>query len=242
MSTEGDHFTSIYDRGAATYHELVRREDVERNLPAALRRIEDFEGKTVVELGAGTGRLTGILAPMAGRVMAFDRSRHMLDRAAEHLSGFRNVSFAAAENLSVPLPDGSADIVIEGWSFGHGVTEAGAGWEEAARGLVDETTRLLAPGGTTIVIETLGTGARAPAPPGELLPAFYSWLVDREGFQATWVRTDYLFENMEKARELVVFFFGSMVDHDVRPTGQVVVPECTGIWWKRKEPTLPTAI
>ena len=44
----------------------------------------------------------------------------------------------------------------------------------------------------------------------------------------------YLFESRARARELVEFFFGEMVDHEVLPSGEVVVPECTGIWWKGK--------
>ena len=230
----GDRFAPIYAGRADAYHELVRREDAQGNLPAALRSIADFEGATVVELGAGTGRVTGIVAQQAGRVRAFDRSRHMLDQAAVNLSMFRNVSLAEADNFSVPLPDGSADIVIEGWSFGHAVTTAGDGWRKAAEALVAETARLLAPGGTAIIIETLGTGFRVPTPPGEVLPAFSSWLEEQQGFQKKWIRTDYLFETVSKARELVEFFFGEMVDHEVLPTGQVSVPECTGIWWKRK--------
>jgi ubiquinone/menaquinone biosynthesis C-methylase UbiE len=229
-----DRFAPIYAGRADAYHELVMREDAQGNLPAALGDIADFESATVVELGAGTGRITGIVAPRAGRVMAFDQSRHMLDQAAVHLSTFRNVSLAEADNFSVPLPDGSADIVIEGWSFGHGVTTAGNGWKKAAEELVAETTRLLVPGGTAIIIETLGTGFRTPSPPGEVLPAFYSWLEERQGFQKKWIRTDYLFESVAKARELVEFFFGEMVDHEVLPSGQVTVPECTGIWWRKK--------
>jgi ubiquinone/menaquinone biosynthesis C-methylase UbiE len=234
-SEADDRFIPIYTRHAAEYHELVRREDMHGSLPAALREIVDFGGKTVVELGAGTGRLTAILAPLAGRVMAFDRSRHMLDRAAGVLAGFRNVSLAAADNVSVPLPDRSADIVVEGWSFGHSVITAGAAWKEEAERLIEETGRLLSAGGTAILIETLGTGFRVPTPPGDLLPAFYSWMEKEKGFRTKWIRTDYLFESVAKARELVEFFFGTMVDHDVLPTGGVVVPECTGIWWKTGE-------
>jgi hypothetical protein len=144
------------------------------------------------------------------------------------------VSLAEATNLSVPVPDGSADIVIEGWSFGHGVTEAGAAWEKAAEELMTETMRILSGNGTAIIIETLGTGFRTPTPPGGVLPLFYSWLEKRKGFEKKWVRTDYLFESLARARKLVEFFFGEMVDHEVRPSGEVVVPECTGIWWKRK--------
>ena len=54
-------------------------------------------------------------------------------------------------------------------------------------------------------------------------------------FALKWVRTDYTFESQERARTLVEFFFGRMVEHEVLASGEVTVPECTGIWWKKKQ-------
>jgi len=235
--TTDAHFDPIYSRHAEEYHELVTREDTQGNLVSALRQIVDFRAKTVVELGAGTGRITKIVAPMAGRVLAFDRSRHMLEQAAAYLSDDlgRNVTLAEADNRSVPLPDGTADIVIEGWSFGHTVVQGGDAWKTAAEAILAETTRLLKRGGTAILIETLGTGFRAPQPPGPLLPLFFSWLEKERGYALKWIRTDYTFESQERARALVEFFFGRMVEHEVLASGEVIVPECTGIWWKIKQ-------
>jgi ubiquinone/menaquinone biosynthesis C-methylase UbiE len=233
-----EHFDPIYSLRARDYHELVLREDTGGTLPAALAAITPFSGKSVIELGAGTGRVTALLSAMAAEVRAFDRSQAMLDVAAGFLAGERgrNVTLATADNRSVPLPDGSADIVVEGWSFGHTICLADDRWEGAATGIIGESMRLLRPGGTLILIETLGTGFRSPRAPGPILPLFFSWLENTRGFAHRWIRTDYTFESMEKAQELVPFFFGQMVDHEVLPSGQVSVPECTGLWWKRKQP------
>jgi ubiquinone/menaquinone biosynthesis C-methylase UbiE len=230
------HFDEIYSARAREYHELVSREDMQGNLPRALKELADFRGKTVIELGAGTGRVTRIIAPLAGRVLAFDRSRHMLERAGAYLSEEirRNVRLAEADNRAVPLPDSSAEILIEGWSFGHSVSREGGDWKKAAEEILTECLRLVKPGGALILIETLGTGYRVPHPPGPHLPLFFSWLQEESGFALKWIRTDYLFESLAKARELVGFFFGQMVEHEILASGQVVVPECTGIWWKVK--------
>ena len=237
MRAGQDRFDLIYSGRAMEYHELVSREDAEGNLPKALREIVDLPGKTVVELGAGTGRVTRILAADASRVLAFDRSAHMLDRARVILAAemARNVTLAIGENTAIPLRDGCADVVVEGWSFGHTVSESEGGWDERGDVLLAETNRLLAAGGTVILIETMGTGTRTPRPPGVVLPRFFEWLESRRGFSARWIRTDYVFESMAKAAELVGFFFGSMVEHEVRADGTVVVPECTGIWWRKKQ-------
>ncbi len=236
MTATDAHFDRIYGTRAFDYHELVSREDMQGNLPRALQEIVDFRGKTVIELGAGTGRVTRILAPLAGRVLAFDRSPHMLEQARVYLSDELkgNVRLSKADNHAVPLPDSSADILVEGWSFGHSVSREGGDWRKAAGEVLAESMRLVKPGGTLILIETLGTGHLAPHPPGPWLPLFFSWLQDERGFALKWIRTDYLFESLTKARELVEFFFGQMVEHEALDSGQVVVPECTGIWWKLK--------
>ena len=158
----------------------------------------------------------------------------MLDRARAYLSEETrgNVLLAEADNLAVPLPDSSADVLVEGWSFGHSVSREGRDWKNAAEEVLAEGLRLVKPGGVLILIETLGTGCRTPHPPGPVLPLFFSWLEHERGFALKWIRTDYLFESAAKARELVEFFFGQMVEHEVLSSGQVVVPECTGIWWK----------
>ena len=229
-------FDLIYARHAAEYHELVAAEDWRGNLPKAIRRIVDPAGRTVVELGAGTGRVTALVAPGASRVLAFDRSRSMLDQAEAGLSrlGISNVALGIADNRAVPLPDGSADIVIEGWSFGHTVSVARDAWRGAAEGLIRESERLLVPGGTLILIETLGTGFRMPTPPGDILPVFFGFLERQLGFTATWIRTDYRFSSLVEARRLVEFFFVTMTDYELGENASVIVPECTGIWWRKK--------
>jgi ubiquinone/menaquinone biosynthesis C-methylase UbiE len=231
---EKSRYELIYSRHAGEYHDLVAAEDWEGHLPRALGGITSFAGKTVVELGAGTGRVTMIVAPLSGKVLAFDRSQHMLDKAAANMRGVGNVSLAVCDNRAVPLPDASADIVIEGWSFGHAVSQARSQWQNQADALLAESTRLLKPGGVLIIIETLGTGFRMPAAPGSVLPLFYGYLEKQLGFSALWIRTDYRFPSLAEARRLVELFFGAMVDYELVEGRQVIVPECTGIWWKSR--------
>ena len=124
--------------------------------------------------------------------------------------------------------------MVEGWSFGHTVSVARDAWRGAAEGLIRESERLLQPGGTLILIETLGTGFRMPTPPGDILPVFFGFLERQLGFATTWIRTDYRFPSLVEARRLVEFFFGTMTDYELGADGGVIVPECTGIWWRKK--------
>jgi hypothetical protein len=79
-------------------------------------------------------------------------------------------------------------------------------------------------------LETLGTGYEQPEPPEDLVP-YYEYL-EVCGFQHTWIRTDYLFENMAEAESLARFFFGeALVEKIQRKENRFILPECTGIWW-----------
>ncbi|HTO20998.1 MAG TPA: class I SAM-dependent methyltransferase, partial [Spirochaetia bacterium] len=72
----------IYRSQPGKYDDLVSREDWQGNLLPAVEAICPLRGLEVVELGAGTGRLTRLLAGKARFVAAFDASAAMLDVAA----------------------------------------------------------------------------------------------------------------------------------------------------------------
>ena len=56
--------------------------------------------------------------------------------------------------------------------------------------------------------------------------------LEAAGFASTWVRTDYRFSSAAEAEELIGFFFGPELAARVAGEGMLVVPECTGIWWR----------
>ncbi len=76
-----DHFKDIYRRQAGDYDLLVSREDFQGNLLPALEAITPLAGVDVVEFGAGTGRLTRLVVPVARMVYAFDVAEAMLAKA-----------------------------------------------------------------------------------------------------------------------------------------------------------------
>ena len=82
-------------------------------------------------------------------------------------------------------------------------------------------------------METLGTGRESPLPPTPGLADYYAHLENQRGFSGTWIRTDYLFDSLEEAIDLVRFFFGETLANQVNVSQSPLVPECTGIWWKR---------
>ena len=90
--------------------------------------------------------------------------------------------------------------------------------------------RVLRPNSYIVLFESLGTGNESPIQL-EHLKNFYPWL-DVVGFQNKWIRTDYKFESLDEAEYLSRFFFGDELGDMVKENKWVILPECTGVWWK----------
>jgi len=228
----------VYENHADQYERLIRREDYQNNILSAIEDYCPLDGLDVVELGAGTGRLTRLLAPRVRSIKAFDASAHMLEVAEKSLRKMvlTNWQTGMADHRQVPLADKSADLVISGWSFCYLAVWGGADWQSALQDGLNEIQRILRPGGMVIIIESLGTGTEKPHPP-EHLGAYFDWLAeapfgDDTGFERGWTRSDYRFESIEEAVELSTFFFGEEMGQQVREKNWVILPECTGVWWK----------
>lgn len=225
----------IYRKQPEKYDALVSHEDFRGKLLPAIQEITPLKNQTIAEFGAGTGRITRLLNLLAKRVIAADRSLPMLNVARQRLAetGTENWSLVSADHRNMPLPPSSVELAIAGWTFGSFVDEDPVNWEHAIREVLSEVQRILQPGGTCIIIETLGTGERFPSPPNQHLADYYQRLERENSFQSRWIRTDYQFRDLHEARELIGFFFGEKMAERVTENQHVIVPECTGIWWRR---------
>ncbi|MEO8612680.1 MAG: class I SAM-dependent methyltransferase, partial [Chloroflexota bacterium] len=226
-----DHFQEIYAKHADKYEALVKREDYQGNILKALREIHPLTGIDAVEFGAGTGRLTLMLAPLVKSLYVFDGYQHMLDVTIDKLNQMDLTNWQAevADNRKIPVDDASADLSIQGWSFGHFCGWYPDTWREEIGKAVTEMKRVLRPGGTAIILETLGTGRETPQAPTVGLAAYYAWLESDQGFRSTWIRTDYQFESLDEAKTLTTFFFGDELASEVVKHNWVILPECTGV-------------
>src|SRR5258705_2395422 len=229
-----DRFQNIYANHADEYDRLVSVEDYQGNLLPIISKIASLGSKEVVEMGAGTGRVTRLLAPHVKSIHAFDGSAAMIEVASQSLRemGLTNWKTDVADNRSIPLEDKTADIAIEGWSFAHSVGWHPQTWRDEIGAMMGEMERILRPGGTMILIETLGTGYESPHLPNDGLGTLYAWWQWEKGMKSTWVRTDLKYESVEHASQSLSFFFGDEFGEWVRREQQTIIPECTGLWWR----------
>lgn len=224
----------VYASHAEQYERLIRREDWQNQVGDAIDRICVPDGLDILDLGAGTGRLTRLLAARSASIIACDASARMLALTESFLrqSGYSHWRTAVADHRRVPLPDASLDLVVSGWSFSYLAVWGGANWQTALEDGLREINRILRPGGTFLLFETLGTGQESPCVP-QHLAGYYAWLAE-QGFQSSWIRTDYKFESLEEAVELASFFFGEEMGEKARANDWQFLPECTGVWWLTK--------
>lgn len=223
---------SIYRTRAEDYDRLVAREDHAGNLLWTIEGIVPLAGADVVEFGAGTGRLTAMIAPRVRSVSACDASGHMLERARTNLErlGSTNWHLAVADHREVPAPTGGADLAIAGWAVSHLVDGAEDEWRPEVDRALWEMERVLKPGGTALVLETLGTGNTEAQSPRGLIPLYDH--LRRRGFVCEEIRTDYRFDSVAEAEDLTRFFFGDELADRIMPERLTVVPERTGLWWR----------
>ncbi|HSV64809.1 MAG TPA: class I SAM-dependent methyltransferase [Mycobacteriales bacterium] len=100
------------------------------------------EGRAVLEIGCGAGRMTWRLSELFGQVIALDVSAEMLRHARRALAGRGNITFLHGNGSDLSgLADQSVDVVFSYITMQHVPTGAGQ------LSYVRETARVLRPGG-----------------------------------------------------------------------------------------------
>lgn len=233
MTDHSDEQARIYDDGADAYDALIAHEDSAGALVRELERIAPITGAEVADVGAGTGRISLLLAGRAKRLVLVERAPAMLAVAKRKLAA-RGVDaeFHEADARTLPLADASVDLTIAGWVFGHFRHWMPEGWRSEVRRAMDEMWRVTRGGGHVVVLETLGTGHTEPRQhPG--LDEYFGELA-MLGFTRSWIRTDYAFDSVDQAVEICGPFFGEALVAKIREHGWRTVPECTAVFAQQK--------
>ena len=98
---------------------MARELDPEGAHLAALRRLGDFDGRRVLELGCGDGRLTVGVARDAAAVFAFDPDAELIAAARRSLPDelTQRVSYSVASAQEVEIERAAFDIALFSWSL-----------------------------------------------------------------------------------------------------------------------------
>jgi ubiquinone/menaquinone biosynthesis C-methylase UbiE len=95
------------------------QKDFEKNEIKSLRKLVDFTGRRVLEVGCGEGRLTWRYAAPARQVAGIDPDRDALRVAHYDMPSDlrKTTSFACASSLNLPFPHERFDIALLAWSL-----------------------------------------------------------------------------------------------------------------------------
>ncbi len=152
----------VYEISSETLF-LGRQDAMQRLALAGIREaVGDAQQPTIVELGAGTGRLATFVLDNwpRGKYVVNDLSPFYLAKARENVSYWEKFRgemadvryvHAAAENTR--LEEGSADVVMSVYLF-HEMPP------EARRAVVKEAVRVLKPGGMFVFVDSIQLGDR----------------------------------------------------------------------------------
>jgi len=101
---------------------------------------------TIVDIGAGEGSLSMLLAQSAERVIAVDNSEQMVayGRDAAFKAGIRNLEYRLGDLEELPLEDASVDLALFSQSLHHAIHPQNA---------LKEAHRVLKPGGKLFILD-----------------------------------------------------------------------------------------
>lgn len=231
-----DHFLQIYNAKAKQYHQMIAAEDIENNILTSLEEITSFDGKRVLDLGSGTGRLPLLLTKQNIQIAALDLHQAMLiEQASQRDDIDGKWDLLQGDMHCLPFPNEWAEVVLAGWALGHFVGWYEQNWRQRVEQVINEMQRVLSPGGTIIILETLGTGSLKPAPPHDGLAQYYDLLEKKFEFNRNEISTDYRFETISQAIEKSEFFFGPDLTEKIQANQWTRIPEWTGIWSKQDD-------
>lgn len=134
-----NHYDLLIDEGNDPFHDPPELQEYMDQWDGAafINQMQLTPDKTVLEIGIGTGRIARKVAPFCSRLTGIDISPKTIERAAENLSNFSNVTLICGDFLHYTFAE-KLDVVYSSLTLMH--------FEDKAA-FIDKASSLLRPNG-----------------------------------------------------------------------------------------------
>lgn len=216
----------LYSDYPKLYDRFSNCEDSEDQIFEFIKKDFDIKNKTILDLGAGTGRYSILFSLLADKVYSLEPSSEMRDILNQKVkvNNIKNLHLIDKPAQDFELPDNSIDIIFSSWVLSgiynwHINTSKNELHKKKKEliAVVDKLKRILKDGGSIIVVET------APGQYGGELQSFImgskedfsgnftGWFADEFGFKSFRKNIDFNFDSTAEAAEIFGFIYGNKV-------------------------------
>lgn len=199
-----EHWQEVYRQAPELFAELCRYEDEGGRAIERLCALAGIEGRSVLDLGCGTGRLLPALAARARRVVGVDRERGLLALARAAAARLSHSALVETRLATLPFAAGSFDAVVAS----HVLAYLPPRGQRAA---IAEARRVLRPGGALWALEGhwQGEWMELRGRASEAAGAEVAPLLDEHGFALVdEVETRFGFPDLPTARRVLGAIIG----------------------------------
>lgn len=201
-----NHWDVLYNDRALIYDEYSKYQDKDNKALQALLRYVNFSGKSVLEIGCGSGMYTSILANISKKYLAVDLSLPLLKLAKLKYNNPKKIKYikTSADNISVG--SNKFHIIFSSWGFPpYGIEN------EAQK----ECERLIKNGGEIWILTNYPQGEfmklRGKIESIEKTKRF-DWYVLHGYSVVEVVKSKFNFPNAKRAKAVLHYVFGDEVD------------------------------
>ena len=211
----------LYDSEAEKFDDISLHEDTAGKLRQFLLEHFSFDGKTVLEAGAGAGRITDYYVDRAERVVVTDAYESMVSMLEQKYAGEDKVTAALCDHRQLisrfPEP---FDVFISAFSFNYAFDPSVGDYDA----FLD---RILPPAGQHIIIECCGFYEEFDYLPPESVR--YVQALEKR-FHKTVLRTEFVFSSPEQAVAAAKVLFSPIAER-VRQEDRAVIPEMIYVYY-----------
>ena len=213
----------------ATYELENRAVDQDGVLERAMASVADWAGRTVLDLGCGSGFHLPRFAQTAAQVYGVEPHPSLLRLATRRCRALPHVTLLTGTAQAVPLPDRSVDVAHARWAYFFG-----PGCEPGLR----ELARVVRRGGTAFVIDndatrsTFGAWFRRGYPDVDPVAVERFWA--RHGWTRVPLEIDWRFADRADLEAVVrIELDPELADAVLAEHRGTTVDYAVNLWWRR---------